>query len=271
LSFVNFAARVAARLRDTHLARTAGSLSFTTTLALVPLVTVSFSFASRFPVFETWLTALETFLLTHFLPATAASVVHEHVLVFVEQATRLTGVSVAFVVVTAVLAMATVEREFNAIWGVTRGRSLPRRLMLYAIAVTVGPVLIGASISITTWVIVHSLAVVPLQKTLGQRVLDVLPLVFMATGLTLLYKTVPARPVGVIPAVIAGIGAALAFEAAKHLFAWYLKRVPTYEIVYGALAALPAFLVWIYLCWIIVLAGAALSAALQDPGGRRSR
>jgi len=266
-----FVARVVARLRDIQLARTAGSLSFTSTLALVPLVTVSFAFASRFPMFETWLNALETFLLTHFLPVTASATVHEHLLVFVEQAARLSGISVLFFIVTAVMAMATVEREFNAIWGVTRGRSLPRRLLVYAIGLTVGPVLVGASISITTWIIVHSLAAVPLQKTLGQQILDVLPLVFSTAGLTLLYKTVPARHVALVPALVAGIVAALAFEAAKHLFAWYLKRVPTYEIIYGTLAALPAFLVWIYLCWMIVLAGAALSAALQEPGGRRAR
>jgi len=257
-----------ARLRDIQLARTAGSLSFTSVLALVPLITVSFAFASRFPIFETWLAALETFLLAHFLPITAASAVHERLLGFVDQASRLSGVSTAFLMVTAVLAISTIEREFNAIWRIPRGRSLPRRLLVYLLALTVGPVLIGASISITTWVIVHSIAAVPLRKTLGQQILDLLPLAFSTAGLTLLYKTVPARHVDAVPALTAGVAAALAFEAAKHLFAWYLARVPTYQLIYGALAALPAFLVWIYLCWLIVLTGAALSAALQERPGR---
>jgi membrane protein len=192
-------------------------------------------------------------------------------LVFVAQASRLSGVSIVFVLITAGLALAMVEREFNTIWGVTHGRSVSRRLMVYAIGLTLGPVLVGASISITTWLIVHSLAAVPLRKTFGQHILDTLPFVFSTVGLTLLYKTLPARHVGALAALVAGVAAALAFEAAKYLFAWYLVRVPTYELIYGALAALPALLVWIYVCWIIVLAGAALCAALQEPSGRRGR
>jgi membrane protein len=266
-----FAARVVARLRDIDLARTASSLSFTTVLAIVPLVTVAFAFVARFPVFEDWLKALEQFLLRHLLPFSAAADIRAHIVRFAEQAAQLTGVSVAVFAISAALAVATVEREINAIWGIRRGRSLPKRLLVYAVGLTAGPVLLGASISLTTWLVVHSLAVVPIRRTLGAQIAGMLPFVFSAAGLTLLYKAVPARHVALGPALAAGLLAAGAFEGAKHAFAWYLTRISSYEAVYGALAALPIFLLWIYLCWLIILVGAAVCATIVEPGGRRAR
>jgi membrane protein len=266
-----FLARVFARLRDIDLARTAGSLSFTTLLAIVPLVTVAFAFVARFPVFEDWVSALEQFLLRHLLPFSAAAEVRSHIVAFADQAAQLTGVSILVITVSAMLAVATVEREINTIWGIRRGRSLPKRIVVYAIGLTAGPVLLGASISLTTWLVVHSLAVVPIRKTLGAQIASTLPFLFATAGLTLLYKGVPARHVALGPALLAGALAAAAFEGAKQAFAWYLTSISNYQVVYGALAVLPIFLLWIYLCWTIILAGAAVCATLAEPGGRRAR
>jgi len=262
---------VIGRLRDIDLARTAGSLSFTTLLAIVPLITVAFSFVGRFPIFEDSLKVLEQFMLKHMLPFGAASEIRGYITGFAEQAARLTGVSVALIAVSAALAMASVERQINAIWGIRQGRSLPRRVIVYALGLTAVPVLIGASISITTWLVMHSLAAVSVRRTIGNEIAHALPFLFATAGLTVLYKGVPARHVGVVPAIVAGAIAAAALEGAKHAFGWYLAQVTTYEVVYGALAALPIFLLWIYLCWIIILAGAAVSASITDPGGRRAR
>lgn len=269
-NLLTFPARAYARLRDVHLARTAASLSFTTLLALVPLATVAIAFVARFPIFEQGLAAFEGFLLKDLLPVSTAVLVHEHVMRFAAQAARLSGLSIVLVCITAGLALHTVEREINAIWGIRHGRSLPRRVILYALGLTAGPVVIGASISITTWVIAQSLALVPLQKTFGETIVRALPFVFFTLGLTLLYRYVPARRVPLAPALAGGVLAALALEGAKHGFTFYVMRVSSYELVYGALSALPVFLAWIYLCWIIVLAGAAVSATLAE-GARRSR
>jgi len=138
------------------------------------------------------------------------------------------------------------------------------------LCLTFGPVLVGASISLTTWAIVQSLAAVPLQKTMGDSIVRALPFVFSAIGLALLYRFVPARAVRAGPALVGGAAAALGLEGAKHLFALYVTHVPTYRLIYGALSAVPVFLLWIYLCWVIVLAGAAISATLAE-GTRRSR
>jgi membrane protein len=266
-----FLARVVARLRDIDLARTASSLSFTTLLAIVPLVTVAFAFVARFPIFEDWLKALEQFLLRHVLPFSAAAEVRSHIVAFADQAAQLTGVSILVITVSAMLAVATVEREINTIWGIRGGRSLPKRIVVYAIGLTAGPVLLGASISLTTWLVVHSLAAVPIRKTLGAQIASTLPFLFATAGLTLLYKGVPARHVALAPALLAAALAAAAFEGAKQAFAWYLTSISTYQVVYGALAVLPIFLLWIYLCWTIILAGAAVCATLAEPGGRRAR
>jgi membrane protein len=264
-AFAGFVCRVVLRMRAIGLARTAGSLAFTTLLALVPLATVALTFVARFPVFQSWLDALERFLLRHMLPQSADTVVHHYVREFTEKATNLTGVSIVFIVITATLATATIEREINLIWGITRRRPLARRIVIYALGLTVGPVLVGASLSLTTWFVTQSLAAMPVHWPLADLVLKPLPLVFTAVALTLLYAIVPWRPVAWRHALAGAVAAAAAFEIVKHGFAFYLTQVPTYTIVYGALAALPVFLIWIYLCWIIVLAGAAITATLAEP------
>lgn len=266
-----FVARVAARMREVDLGGVAASLSFTTLLAIVPLATVTIAFVAHFPLFDEWLRTLEQFMLRHLLPFSAAAEVRLKVTAFAEQATRLSAVSIAAIAATALFAIATVERAINAIWGIREGRSLGRRLVVYTLGLTVGPVLIGASISLTTWLVVHSLAVVPIHPSLGGRIVRALPFVFSFAGLTLLYKATPARRVPFVSAAISGAIAAAALETAKLGFAWYVTKVSTYQAIYGALAALPIFMLWVYLGWVIVLAGAAVNATLAELGGRRPR
>jgi membrane protein len=265
VGLVVFVGRVVARTRQIGLARAAGSLAFTTLLGIVPLATVALEFVARFPVFERWLDALETFLLRHMLPESANAVVHTHIREFTEKAAGLTGVSIVFIVATATMLIATVEREINALWGVARRRSIPQRALVYVMGATLGPVLVGASISVSTWLITQSLAAVPLHGRVGPLILPFLPLAFSTLALALLYESVPARHVPWRFAFAGALLAALAFEGMKQGFALYLTHVQTYEIVYGALAALPVFLIWIYFCWLIVLAGAAVTATLTLP------
>ena len=193
-----FLYRVAARLRDIDLARAASSLSFTTLLAIVPLVTVAFSFVARFPDVRGLAEGARA------VPAAASAAVRGRGADSRPYRRRspsrrraLTGLSILAIAVSAALALATVEREINAIWGIRRGRSLPKRVIVYAIGLTAGPVLLGASISITTWLVVHSLAAVSIRKTLGTPIVEALPFLFSTAGLTLLYKGVPARRVAV--------------------------------------------------------------------------
>jgi membrane protein len=263
--FRTFVRNVASRTRNTGLARTAGSLAFTTVLGLVPLATGAFAFVARFPVFQEWLDVLEAFLLKYTLPGSANEVVHQYVREFTEKAARLTGVSIIFILLAAVLVIATIEREINALWGISARRSFARRLVVYGLGVTLGPVLVGASISLTTWLFAQTLAP-PLELTLADFAVKPLPVLLSTLALALLYAMAPNRRVPWRNAFAGALPAALAFEAAKRGFAVYVKNVPTYELVYGTLAALPVFLIWIYVCWLIVLSGAAITATLTLDG-----
>jgi membrane protein len=254
---------VARGVRDLDLSRTAAALAFTTLLALVPLVSVAIATVARFPVFDAWLDALEKFLLRYMLPSSASTLVHTYVLGFAVHAAEVRGLSLAFVAVTGVLLFAMVEREINLIFRVRRGRSVLKRTPVYVLGLTLGPVLVGASIWSTTWILAQTRGILPRSATFGDFVIAPLPVLLTAIALALLYKIVPARPVRWVPALIAGASASAAFEAMKHGFAWYVTHVPTYELIYGALAALPLFLIWLHLCWVIVLAGALLTAALD--------
>jgi membrane protein len=262
--------RVAGRLNSVGWTRAAGSLAFTTVLGIVPLATVAFAVVAQFPVFEEFLRALENYLLRYTLPDTAAALVRKYVLGLATDAASLTGLWIVFVVVTAVLVVDTVESEINAIWGIRRKRPIMRRVVVYTIGVTAGPVLVGAAITLIMWLVRHSVAIVTSQPGTMKTILEPVPFVLATVGFTLLYAIVPARKVAWPHALISGLLAAFAFEATRRGFAWYVAHSPTYEILYGALAAFPLFLLWIFVFWMIVLAGAAVTASLADASGQGS-
>ncbi len=155
-----FVRGVVSRLAGTGMARTAAALSFTTVLGLVPLFTIAFVYVARYPMFQQWQDALERFLLKHMLPGSGTAV-RGHLAEFIAKAGKLQGIGIAFVVVTAILLVATVEREINAIWGASEPRSLVRRAFVYVLGMTAGPLLIGAAINSTTWLVDASVAQVP--------------------------------------------------------------------------------------------------------------
>ncbi len=260
---VGFVRGVAQRLSGVGLARTAAALSFTTVLGLVPLFTVAFIYVARYPLFERWLSALERFLVRHLLPGSGPAI-RPYLDEFTAKAANLQGIGILIVVVTAMLLVATVEKEINAIWGTREPRSMIRRLGVYALGVTLGPLAIGAAVYSTNWLLEASLAVElftkPEVSALGTPIAIALATLFF----TLLYAVLPVRRVPWRSALAGGLVAALAFEAAKRGFVLYVTNVPTYQRVYGAVAVLPLFLVWIFVSWIVVLFGAAVTATLVE-------
>jgi membrane protein len=265
---VRFFRRTVSRLNSVGWFRAAGSLSFVTLLGLVPLATVAFAFVAQFPVFQDFLRVLEAFLLRHLLPSSASTLVHQYVVVLAEDAASAVGRSIVFVAVTAALAIDTIE--INEIWGVRNKRPIARRILVYVFGITAGPVLLGATISLIGWTLAEIVSAVPLQKAFSEVVLRSVPTALAIVGLTLLYRIAPARQVRWRYAVAGGVLAGIAFEITKRVFTWYLTSFQSYELLYGALAAFPALLFWIFLSWLIVLAGAAVSATLAEAGGRGS-
>ena len=272
LFFAAFVRRLLRRLTGVGLFKTAASLAFTTLLGLVPLFTVAFTYVARFPIFERSQDALESFLLRYFLPG-SGTVVRKYLAEFTANSAQLKGIGTLFVILTAVLLVIQVDQEINTIWGAARERrSFGRRVLIYALAFTAGPALIGGAVYYTNWLIEHAIV----TTSFGAEALTVLSgptaLAVDTAGFTLLYLVFPAYRVPFKHALIGGVLAAIAFEAAKYGFHFYITHFPTYQLVYGPLAVLPLFLLWIYLSWIIVLVGAAVTATLAEtPGAARRR
>lgn len=266
---ITFIRRVAGRLSNVGWARASGSLAFTTLLGLVPLVTVAFAFVAQFPLFQDFLRVLETFLLRYMLPESASEIVHRYVLGLATEAAAVKGIGIVFVVITATLVVAMVEDEINVIWGIRQSRPLFRRALVYVTGLTAGPVLVGAAITFISWGLQHTVVKAPLQDSTIDAILGPVPFLFTVAGFTALYALAPACKVPWLHALISGVVAAGAFEAVKRGFGWYVDNLGGYELMYGALAAFPVFLMWIFLFWMIVLAGAAVTAALTDPGGKK--
>ncbi len=241
---------VVQRIREDDLLEVAGSLTFTTLFSLIPFVTVVFTVISAFPVSSRFTATLHGFIVSNFVPGAASKLITVYTQQFVEKASHLTAIGIGMLGVTAVMLMFTIEQAFNRIWRVRHPRPFLKRMLVYWVALTMGPILIGASVYLTSSLVTLSLGLV----------------VLTCAALALLYRTVPSRRVSSWEAAIGGVAAGLAFEAMKAAFAWFVTHIGNYRLVYGAFAGFPVFLLWIYISWLIVLAGAVITAAL--PGLR---
>ncbi len=250
---------------DDGFPRNAAALAYATLLALVPLAAVAFSALSMFPVFEEWASMLEEFVYKNFVPA-AGDVIKQHLQRFTEHTGKLTAIGSLFLLVGALLLLFTIEETFNVIWHVKEGRRMSQRVLSYWAVLTLGPLLIGASLSLTSYLI--SLTLNSEQAVLAQAqsyVLAALPFVFEALAFVILYMVVPNCVVRFRDAFIGGIVAAVLFEISKRGFAWFVLNFASYQVIYGALATIPIFLLWIYISWLVVLVGAAVAVVLGRP------
>lgn len=259
-----FAVHVGRRFIDDNCFNLAASLAYTTLLALVPLVTIALTVVAAFPVFREFTQGLDDFFGKEILPPTLAKAVTGYIDQFTRSAGRLTAVGIAFLAVTAIMLMMTIERALNTIWRVRRSRPLVFRVLTYWGVLTLGPLLIGLSVTVTSYVVSASLGFARQVPGAGSVLLGLAPLVLTVAAFTLMYYVVPNRPMELKHAVIGGLAAALMFEAMKRGFALYLANFPTYTIVYGAFAVIPLFLVWIYASWVVALLGAVIAALAPD-------
>lgn len=253
---------LASRVKDQRLPQVAGALTFTTVLALVPLVTVVLAVFTAFPMFEQFYDKLQDYMLQSFFPDTLSGTILTYINQFSAKAKGLTAVGTVVLVFTALSTMLTVDRVFNQIWHVKRHRSLLSNVLLYWAVISLAPVLIGVSLSTSTALLNLSIKGVGLAQLEFFPLLSVIPLMFTVMTFAFLYLIIPNRAVRVKDALIGGLVAAILFEISKRAFAAYITHFPSYAAVYGALAAFPLFLLWIYLSWLIVLLGACTVAAL---------
>lgn len=248
------------RFREDHLGLTAGSLTFTTLIALVPLLTVMLAIFTAFPMFSNFQGALEKYFLQALVPDSIARPVMRTLTQFAGKARSVGGIGLVVLGVTALATMLTIDRTLNAIWRVQRPRPIAQRVLLYWAALTLGPLLIGVSLSLTSYALSASKGFVDALPGGLSLLLDVLEFGLMAAGAAGLFHFVPNTWVRWRHALAGGVFVAAAFEAAKGGLAWYLKAVPNFSAVYGTFATLPILMMWIYLGWVIVLLGAVIAA-----------
>lgn len=241
----------------------AAVLTFTTLLALVPLMTVTYVMLSAFPELANISNAIEGFLFEHFVPQASATLV-EKLAQFSDRATELGVVSFALLLLAAFLALVRIESVFNAIWGVPVPRTGMQRLLVHWTALTFGPPLLVGALLATSYLYALPLVMDLDAWGLRERLLTVAPDIAVVAAFTFLYYAVPNTRVYISHALIGGVLAALLFEAAQWVFAAFVVRSST-AVVYGTFAAAPFFLIWLYLVWTMALGGAVFVRTLSLP------
>jgi membrane protein len=216
---------------------------------------------SSAPFFEDVMSQIKVFLLLNLQPDIAHKIITVYMRDFAHNARRLTFFGLMAVFVLAILLMLIVDRSLNAIWRVRPSRPYWLSVLGYVLLLIVGPVLIGLSVSISTYVMSISYGTGTQPSHWHPRLLRIVPTTISAIAFFLIYRVVPHRHVPWRHAAIGAVVAALLFEAAKEGFALYVRHAPTYNLVYGAFAAVPIFLIWIYLSWLVVLLGAEVTAS----------
>lgn len=252
------------RFQAGRCAQVAGSLAFTTLLSLVPFITLVAVVLSKFPQSARLDAALRSFLLDNLLPEKAGKVIATYALQFSQKATNLTIVGALALVVTAVLLMRTIDTVINRIWRVRSRRPWAMRLAAYWVALSFGPLLLAGGVFGATAMLSMSLDIMNEPVWLAAVGLRMVSVAILGGVLTALYFVVPHCAVRFGDAALAGFLAALAFMVMQRLFGLYLSHFPSYTLVYGAFAAVPIFLLWLYLSWIVVLLGAVVAAVLPE-------
>ena len=260
----NTALTLRERFQEDRLGVTAGSLTFTTMISLVPLFTVALAIFSAFPMFARMETLLQKWLVQSLVPDNIARQVSNYLMQFSHKAGQMGWLGAVFLLVTALALILTIDRKLNDIWRVRSLRPLPQRVLVYWALLTLGPLLLAMSLSLSSYAMSASRGWVgPMNQEL-RWLLDALEFGLVVLAMAAVYRYVPNASVRWRHALLGGLLVALAMEGARKLLVWYLAKVPAYSIVYGTFATLPILLVWIYLAWVIVLLGAVVVAYLPS-------
>lgn len=259
---VRLVVRVAQRFQRESLAQTAAALSFTTVLALVPMIAVAAALLSWLPFGTGFENAMRAFLLDNLLPDKAGDVIAKYIGLFAHRVNRITVWGAVLVALTAILQMFTIERAFNEIWRVHQARPIARRAAVHVLALVLGPLIFGGSLVATTFLVTKSLGLAREPAWVTLLVNEGTSFVLVGGLFALLYWAVPNRKVAWRHAWVGGAIAALGFSGLQALFSNYVVKLGSYTVLFGTFSAIPVFLSWVYASWGIVLIGALLVAEL---------
>lgn len=264
LGFNELWVRMRAKSADARIAQTAGSLTFTTLLALVPLLTVTLTLMSKFTQFATLGSGLRNFLLENLLPDRAGKVIAIYVVQFSQKASSLTLVGTGMLLLTAVMLLQTIDRTLNSIWAIRRPRPWWVRMPTYWLVITLGPFLLAGGIALLGMLVNTSLGLVQEPRWVGTFAHTMMPAVLLGSLFTYMFHKVPNRPMELRHSIVGGVIAALGIVMVQRLFGLYLSKLPNFTLIYGTFSVVPIFLVWLYFTWIAVLTGAVVAAVLPD-------
>jgi len=248
------------RFREDRLGLTASSLTFTTIMALVPFIAVVLSVFTAFPMFAKFQDVMQKWLIESLVPDNIARQVLGYLNQFAGKASKLGAAGLAVLLGTALALIFTIDRTLNSIWRVRKPRRFGQKVLIYWAAITLGPLVLGASLSVTSYAISASKGLVSSMPGGVSLLLELLQFALLSAGMAAMFRYVPNTHVRWGHAWIGGVFVSACLEVAKKLLAWYLSQVPTYSVVYGAFATVPILLIWIYVAWTIVLLGATLTA-----------
>ncbi|WP_445116701.1 YihY family inner membrane protein [Acinetobacter sp. WZC-1] len=241
----------------------AGSLTYTTLFAVVPMLTVFLVIISSIKALEPARQQLQQLVYSNFLPKTSIAF-DKAFNAFTQNSSNLTVIGVLFLFVTTVMMLTNIEAVFNRIWRVEETRNGIIGFMRYWTIISLGPILLGSAFVISSTL--ASMSILSNNFT-GYEVdrtalLSIIPFALTTLGFFILYWTIPNRTVPARSAAIAALFSASVFTLLKSLFGFVMTNFTSYQLVYGAFAAVPIFLLWIFLSWNIVLLGVEISYAL---------
>lgn len=258
-AFMRFLGR---RTLEDDLFQAAGALSFTTVFALVPLSLVVFGVLAAFPVFAEWSGQLSDYVFSKFVPR-AASAVQTHLMQFSANAEQLTVAGVIALVVSLLITVSGVEAAFNRIWRVKSARPTFGRFLMYWTVLTLGALLAAASLALSARFFALSIFETQVGSALEQVALRLAPMGISFLAIAAIYRVVPHRTVHWRHAFAGALIAALLLEAVRGGLGLYLGSFGAYSVIYGTVAFVPIFLLWIYLSWTAVLLGASFASSLS--------
>ena len=249
------------RFNQNKLTQAAGYLTYSTMLAIVPLIMVVFSIFSAFPVFNEVTGALKAFIFTNFAPS-ASDMVGQYIDEFVNNSKKMSAVGIISLIVVALMLINSIDRTLNSIWHDTETRPIFTSFAIYWLILTLGPLLVGVSIAASTYV--KAMFESAANFSFGLKLLSFVPFLSTWFIFTLIYMVVPNKKVSIKHSAAGALIAAVFFTLGKQAFAWYIVTFPSYQLIYGAMATLPIMLLWIQLSWTVVLLGAQLAAVLAE-------
>jgi len=243
--------------QDADCFQQAAALAYTSLLAIVPFLTVGFVIFAKFPYFQTFFLQFQKFIFSNFVPATGTFIL-AYLESLVAKTVSLSIISVVFLVVSSMAVLFLLNKIINDIWRTPTRHTWIWAIIIYFSVLILLPLLFGIGFVITT-AITNNLYISQHLDQLGfLKYLSLLPFLMSTFAFSLLYYTIPNRHIPITKALYSGIGAAILFELAKHLFVYYLN-ISIYNSLYGAIAIIPTFLIWLYISWLIILWGAVIS------------